>query len=56
VGEVVRLVEAAGGLAYARERALEAAQLAEAELGILPPSRARDALRHSIAYAVERHS
>jgi octaprenyl-diphosphate synthase len=56
VAEVVRLVEAAGGLDYARERALEMAQLAEAELLRLPPSRARDALRDSIAYAVERHS
>ena len=56
VAEVMRLVDAAGGLDYARTRALEAAQRAEAELGRLPPSRARDALRDSISYAVERHS
>jgi geranylgeranyl pyrophosphate synthase len=49
-------VAAAGGLDYARRRALELAQQAEAELDILPPSSARDALRDSIAYAVERRS
>ena len=56
VAEVIHMVEAAGGLEYARTRAIEMAQLAEAELGRLPPSRARDALRDSITYAVERHS
>jgi octaprenyl-diphosphate synthase len=56
VGEVMQLVETAGGLDYARRRALELAQRAEAELEILPPSPARDALRDSIAYAVERRS
>lgn len=56
VAEVGRMVESAGGLDYARERALDMAQLAEAELGLLPPSRARDALRDSIAYAVERQN
>ncbi len=56
VAEVVRCVAAAGGLDYARRRALELAQQAEAELDILPPSAARDALRDSIAYAVERRS
>ena len=56
VAEVVRLVETAGGLDYARRRALQLAQQAEAELEILPPSSARDALRDSIAYAVERRS
>jgi len=56
VAEVVRCVAAAGGLDYARRRALELAQQAEAELDILPPSPARDALRDSIAYAVERRS
>jgi geranylgeranyl pyrophosphate synthase len=53
---VIRQVAAAGGLDYARRRALELAQQAEAELDILPPSLARDALRESIAYAVERRS
>jgi octaprenyl-diphosphate synthase len=56
VGEVIRRVGAAGGLDYARRRALELAQQAEAELEALPPSRARDALHDSIAYAVERRS
>jgi octaprenyl-diphosphate synthase len=56
VTEVVRLVAARGGLEYARRRALELAQQAEAELDILAPSGARDALRDSIAYAVERRS
>jgi octaprenyl-diphosphate synthase len=56
IADVAKLVDAAGGMAYARDRALENAQLAEAEIAKLPPSRARDALRDSIAYAVERHS
>lgn len=54
VAEVIRLVEAAGGLETARQRALDLAQRAEAELDVLPPSAARDALQGSIAYAVER--
>lgn len=56
VAEVIRLVDAGGGLEYARRRALDLAQRAEAELGALPPSPAREALRDSIAYAVERRS
>jgi octaprenyl-diphosphate synthase len=56
VAEAIQLVEGAGGLDYARRRALELAQQAEAELDVLPPSPARDALRDSIAYAVERRS
>ncbi len=56
VVEVIRMVETAGGLEYARARAMEVAQLAEAEVAKLPPSRARDALRDSITYAVERQS
>jgi len=56
VGDVIRRVAATGGLEYARRRALELAQQAEAELDVLPPSLARDALRDSIAYAVERRS
>jgi len=51
VAEVIRAVESAGGLDYARRRALELAQQAETELEALPPSAARDALRDSIAYA-----
>ena len=56
VAEVIRLVVAAGGLETARQRALDLAQQAEAELDVLPPSPARDALQGSIAYAVERRS
>jgi len=56
VAEVIRLVETAGGLETARQRALDLAQQAEAELDGLPPSPARDALQGSIAYAVERRS
>ena len=55
VAEVIQLVDAAGGLSYARRRAGDLAQLAEAELDLLPPSAARDALRDGISYAVERH-
>ena len=56
VAEVIGRVTAAGGLEYARRRALELAQQADAELDILPASPARDALRDSIGYAVERRS
>jgi len=56
VAEVIRMVEAAGGLETARQRALDLAQQAEAELDVLPASPARDALQGSIAYAVERRS
>src|SRR6266436_751547 len=56
VAEVIRLVESAGGLEAARQRALDLALQAEAELDVLPPSPARDALQGSIAYAVERRS
>lgn len=56
VAEVIRIVEEAGGLETARQRALDLAQQAEAELDVLPPSPARDALQGSIAYAVERRS
>ena len=56
VAQVIHLVEAAGGLDNARRRALDLAQRAEAELAALPPSTARESLRDSIAYAVERRS
>ena len=56
VAEVIRLVEAGGGLEVARRRALDLAQQAEAQLAALPASTAREALRDSIAYAVERRS
>ena len=54
IARVVALVEDAGGLAYARERAQGFAQRAEAELDSLSPSPAREALRTSITYALER--
>jgi octaprenyl-diphosphate synthase len=56
VAEVIRLVEAGGGFEVARRRALDLAQQAEAQLAALPASTAREALRDSIGYAVERRS
>jgi octaprenyl-diphosphate synthase len=56
VAEVIQLAEAAGGLEYARRRALDLAQQAETALAVLPPSPAREALRDCIAYAIERRS
>ncbi len=52
---VVAAVAEAGGLDYARERALRLAQQADTELDELAASPARDLLRASIAYVVERH-
>ncbi len=54
VAEVVEAVSRAGGLDYARERALRFAQQAEGELDVLPASPAREALRASIAYVADR--
>jgi len=51
---VVEAVSEAGGLDYARERAIRLAEQAEEELERLPASPARDALRDSIAYVVDR--
>ena len=56
VADVIRAVEAAGGLEYARGRALERAQQAETDLEALAPTPAREALRDCITYAVERRS
>jgi geranylgeranyl pyrophosphate synthase len=53
---VILAVGEAGGLEYARERALRLAQQADTELDLLPPSPARDALRDSISYVVDRRS
>jgi geranylgeranyl pyrophosphate synthase len=47
-------VAEAGGLDYARERALRLAQQADGELDALAPSPARDALRDAITYVVDR--
>jgi octaprenyl-diphosphate synthase len=54
VVEVIGLVADAGGLDYARERAQRWASRADAELDQLPPSPARELLRASVAYALER--
>jgi octaprenyl-diphosphate synthase len=51
---VVESVAEAGGLDYARERALRLAQQADGELDRLAASPAKDALRASIAYVVDR--
>jgi octaprenyl-diphosphate synthase len=56
IAEVILAVGEAGGLDYARERALRLAQQADAELDVLPPSAARDALRDSITYVIDRRS
>ena len=52
--DVIAAVAETGGLEYARERALRLAQQADAELDLLPPSPALDALRASITYVVDR--
>ncbi|HJR15507.1 MAG TPA: hypothetical protein VJ808_01535, partial [Gemmatimonadales bacterium] len=54
ISEVIMTVSRAGGLDYARERALRLAQVAEGELDVLQPSAAREALRASIAYVIDR--
>lgn len=54
VAEVVAIVDRAGGLVYARERAARLAQRAEQDLEVLEPSAAREALRASIGYVLER--
>jgi len=54
IAEVMLAVGQAGGLEYARERALRLAQQADSELDLLPPSAARDALQASITYVIDR--
>ncbi len=54
IAEVVAAVARAGGLEYARERAAQLVQRAEAELDGLPPSVARETLRAAISYVVDR--
>src|SRR5829696_488820 len=54
IAEVIEVVRQAGGLEYARERALRLAQVAEGELDLLPSSWACDALRASITYVIDR--
>lgn len=56
VGAVIDAVARAGGLDYARARAQRLGEQADAELDLLAPSPARDALRASIGYVLERRS
>jgi octaprenyl-diphosphate synthase len=54
IATVIQLVAEAGGLEYARERAHRLAAQAERELDALPPSAARETLRDSITYVLDR--
>ncbi len=54
IGGVVRAVTERGGLLYARERAQMLCAEAEAALDALPPSPARETLRASLTYVLER--
>jgi len=54
IEEVVADVAERGGLAYARERAHRFARNAEAELEALPESPARETLRASLTYVLDR--
>jgi octaprenyl-diphosphate synthase len=54
IQDVVAAVADAGGLEYARGRALRLAEQADRELDGLAPSPARDLLRASITYVVDR--
>ncbi len=54
IGQVIDAVARAGGLEYARSRAQQLGEQADVELDLLPPSPARDALRASITYVLDR--
>ncbi len=54
IADVIDAVERRGGIAAAQMRAQEFALLAEAELGVIPASAVRDALRECITYVVQR--
>jgi octaprenyl-diphosphate synthase len=54
IAAVIDAVARAGGLAYARARAEQLGEQADAELDHLPSSPARDALRASITYVLDR--
>lgn len=54
IGAIIEIVSRRGGLDYARRRARHYADLAEAALDGLPGGEALDALRDSVAYAVDR--
>ena len=54
ISEAIRIVDGKGGVLAARDRALEFARHAEAELDVIPQGAAREALMASIFYCVER--
>jgi len=54
IGAVVRAVAERGGLLYARERAQQHCAYAEAALEAIPVSPARETLRASLTYVLER--
>jgi octaprenyl-diphosphate synthase len=54
IARVVQRVAETGGLDYARDRAHRLADQAERELDALPPGSARDTLRDSITYVLDR--
>ncbi len=54
IGAVVDAVTRHGGLRYATDRAERLVEQADEELGMLPPTAARETLRQSLAYVLER--
>lgn len=54
ITRVIQLVAQSGGMEYARERANRLAAQAERELDALPQSAARETLRDSITYVLDR--
>jgi len=54
IARVIALVAETGGLDYARGKAQRLAEQAERELDALPPSPAREVLRDSITYVLDR--
>jgi octaprenyl-diphosphate synthase len=54
IGRIIQITAERGGLEYARRRARDYADLAEAALGEIDDGSALDALRDAVAYAVDR--
>jgi octaprenyl-diphosphate synthase len=54
IAAVIAAVGEVGGLDYARGRAQVLGEQADAELDLLPPSAAREALRASVTYVLDR--
>jgi len=54
IGKIIEIVERRGGLDYARAKARDFADLAEASLAGIPGGDAVDALHESVSYAVDR--